>query len=170
MPRVRRCQYNNCHALVELPLHYCSRHMQYEEKYKEQRERYSRKRYNKYQRNRKTEKKAQYQFYRTRQWVHLRQSVLDKQHYLCQYCLAQGKLTPNSKTVDHIIPIEVNHQLKAASSNLAVTCRTCHQLKTQWEQGYYGTGSANQATNAPQIRSIATIARIIQNKKDTPRL
>lgn len=161
MPRVRRCRYDNCHALVELPLHYCSQHIHYEAKYKQERERYSRSRYNKYQRNRNDEKKEQYQFYRSKQWVHLRKSVLDRQHYLCQYCLAKGKLTPNSKTVDHIVPIEVNSQLKADSSNLATTCRACHNLKTEWERRYYGTGAGNKRTNAPQIQNIKTIVRLM---------
>lgn len=33
MPRVRRCRYKDCHAMVELPDHYCQRHYSYEAEY-----------------------------------------------------------------------------------------------------------------------------------------
>ncbi|WP_249192653.1 hypothetical protein [Weissella minor] len=51
-------------------------------------------RYNKQTRNRNETKQKQTSFYRTKQWVELRKVVLNRDSYLCQYCAAQGRVTP----------------------------------------------------------------------------
>lgn len=86
MPRYRRCRQPNCHAMVQFPNHYYPKHFEHEAEYLANRQRWARKH------------SEQYKFYRSKQWVDLRQSVLNHDHYLCQYCKAIGKLTPNSKT------------------------------------------------------------------------
>ena len=60
MPMVRRCRAEGCHALTERPLHYCSKHSSMEAAYTEERQRYSRTRYNKRVRNRDDESKERY--------------------------------------------------------------------------------------------------------------
>ena len=70
-------------------------------------------------------------------WDKLRQSILERDKYLCQQCLRDGVLTglvignrkhPRGATVDHITP-------KAEGgtddpSNLEALCRLCHERKT----------------------------------------
>ena len=51
MGKVRRCRYEGCHVIIDRPSYYCEQHKQHEAEYAAQRERYSRKRYNKYTRN-----------------------------------------------------------------------------------------------------------------------
>lgn len=153
MPRVRRCRYPGCHAMVKLPDHYCREHYKHEAEYLAKRQRWARshgksyqRKYNTQARRRDDTKSAQYHFYRTKQWQSLRQLVLDRDHYVCQYC---GR--PNSNTVDHIVPIEYDQQGMADVSNLATICRSCHYAKTQWEQKYYGTGNGNTLKDVEPI-------------------
>lgn len=163
MPAVQRCKYKDCHALVERPALCCAKHKQYEQELKEQRERYSRSRYNKYKRNQDEDKKEQYSFYRSRLWSSLRLNCLKRDNYICLYCLAQGRVTANSKIADHIIPIEFNPTLKAELKNLATTCRECHNLKTIWEQKYYGTGQNNEIKkDAKEIHDIKIISNLMR--------
>lgn len=178
MPRYRRCRQPNCHAMVQFPNHYCPKHFEHEAEYLANRQRWARKHSEQYQhkekqynhhyntvtRNRNDNRSEQYRFYRSKQWVDLRQSVLNHDHYLCQYCKAIGKLTPNSKTVDHIIPIAFDHNLMASSSNLATICNKCHRLKTKWEQEYYGTGQGMEMKNVPEISEISKIVLLMHQK------
>lgn len=106
MTRVRRCRQQGCHQMVELPDHYCAKHYAHEAEYLASRQKRARSgdqmarhKYNTVTRYRTYDKREQYQFYRGKQWQSLRQLVLDRDHYVCQYC---GR--PNSNTVDHIVP------------------------------------------------------------------
>lgn len=164
MPRYRRCRYPDCHAMVQLPDHYCKQHHSHEAEYLANRQRWARshdkqyqRKYNHVTRYRNDVKSEQYNFYRTTTWVRLRQQALDRDHYVCQYC---GQ--PNSKTVDHIVPIEYDPTRKASIDNLATICRQCHRLKTQWEQSYYGTGQGHHRQDVPEIRDISKISRLMK--------
>ena len=164
MPRYRRCRYPGCHAMVQLPDHYCATHHDHEAEYLANRQRWARshskqyqRKYNHVTRYRSDIKNEQYSFYRTRTWVTLRQQVLDRDHYVCCYC---GQ--PNSKTVDHIVPIEFDPTRKASIDNLATICRRCHRAKTQWEQSYYGTGQGHHRQDVPEIRDISKISRLMK--------
>ena len=159
MVKVRRCRQLGCHAMVQFPNHYCTQHYEHEAEYLANRQRWARShdkqyqhKYNHVTRYRNDTKTEQYNFYRTRTWARLRQQVLDRDHYVCQYC---GQ--PNSKTVDHVIPIEYDSKLKASLDNLATICRKCHRLKTDWEHTYYGTGRRNKLKQVPEIPDIKTI-------------
>ncbi|ANZ59334.1 HNH endonuclease [Fructilactobacillus lindneri] len=167
MPKVRRCRYELCNRLVPYPNHYCNEHKQYEAEYQSKRnkarQRYLQ-RYNKVKRNRDNDSKQRYQFYRSRQWASLRAAVLERDYYLCQYCLAIGHTTPNSRTVDHIVPIEYDDTLKDDINNLAVTCRKCHKEKTDWEQKFYGTGQKNQLKEKPEIKDVEQIVKLMNAK------
>lgn len=164
MPRVRRCRYLGCHAMVQFPNHYCAKHFEHEAEYLASRQcwarahtkRYQHK-YNTVKRYRDDTKSEQYRFYRTKQWQSLRQQVLDHDHYVCQYC---GQ--PNSNTVDHVVPIEFDTSLKANIDNLVVTCKNCHRLKTKWEQSYYGTGEGNHLKKVPEIHEAKIVRRMLE--------
>ncbi|USS86483.1 HNH endonuclease [Fructilactobacillus cliffordii] len=160
MPRVSRCRAVACNKLVPYPKHFCDKHRsqeaEYQAKQNKARKQYF-ERYNKVNRNRDEQTHKRYNFYRTKQWADLRKQVLSRDYYTCQYCKADGKLTPNSRTVDHVVPIEVDSNLRAEASNLATICRACHKLKTDWEQNYYGTGKNNQLKIVPEIKNIECI-------------
>lgn len=169
MPRVRRCRQPGCHAMVNFPDHYCQQHYEHEAEYLASRERWARShdkhythKYNTVTRYRNEDKRQQYNFYRTRQWSHLRQQALERDHYLCQYCKLQGKLTP-AKTVDHLRPIEAFPNDKANINNLAVICGKCHRRKTDWEQRYYGTGQGNELKQVTPISDVSSIVVLMNN-------
>ncbi len=52
----------------------------------------------------------------------LKQEIRERDHYTCQLC---GK--PNSKHVDHIIPLEISHD--NSRGNLRVLCHHCNLLR-----------------------------------------
>ena len=171
MPRTRRCRYPNCHAMVTFPDHYCQQHYEHEAEYLASRQRWARShdkqythKYNTVTRYRNEDKRQQYNFYRTRQWSHLRQQVLERDHYLCAYCKVQGVITP-AKTVDHLVPIEFDETLKANVDNLAVICSKCHRLKTDWEQKTYGTGQGNELKDVEPITDINRIVLMMNEKE-----
>lgn len=160
MARVRRCKQSGCYNMVELPKYYCKQHANQEREYVP-RDKQSVHRYNTVTRNRDDNKRGQYNFYRTKQWVNLRQRVLDEQHYLCQYCKCDG-VVKQGKTVDHVRPLELFPNDGASIENLAVTCSRCHALKTKWEQRYYGSGKDNQLKHVSPVRSIAMINKLMK--------
>lgn len=163
MPQVQRCKVAGCHALIDRDSLCCDKHKAQEQELRAKRERYSRSRYNKYKRNQDEEKKEQYSFYRKGIWSSLRLNCLKRDNYICLYCLAQGRVTANSKIADHIVPIEVNSALKAELKNLATTCSDCHRLKTKWEQKYYGTGQNNEIKkDAKEIHDIKIISNLMR--------
>ena len=178
MPRFRRCRQRGCHSMVQYPNHYCSKHFEHEAKYLAERKKWARKhseqyknkerhynhKYNTVTRNRNDNRSEQYKFYRSKQWVGLRQATLDRDHYLCQYCKVIGKLTPNSKTVDHIVPIAYDQSLRDVKDNLVTICSHCHRLKTKWEQKYYGTGQGMNLKTVPEISEIYKIVLLMNQK------
>lgn len=170
MPRVRRCRYPGCHAMVKYPHHYCKQHFEHEAEYLASRMKWARSRqksyvhrYNTVTRNRNKVKQDQYNFYRTKQWQDLRQMVLGRDNFVCRYCQTIGRIVP-SKTVDHIVPLEVAPNKKVDISNLATICGKCHRLKTDWEQRYYGTGQGHQRKRVPEINSIKKIVLLMHEK------
>lgn len=147
MPMVRRCKAEGCRALAERPAHYCTTHHSMEAAYTEERQRYSRTRYNKRVRNRDDESKERYAFYRSKTWSSIRKIALERDHYLCQYCLALGIVTPNSRIGDHVTPVEVAPELRTDPANVATACRACDNAKRVLEQQIYGTGQGNTLHN-----------------------
>lgn len=168
MPRVRRCRQPGCHAMVQLPNHYCTEHFEHEAEYLANRQRWARSNsrayshhYNQVTRNRTMDKIEQYQFYRSRQWQVLRRQALDRDYFVCQYC---GR--PDSKTVDHVVPIEYDPSLKASLDNLATTCSRCHRLKTDWEQDYYGTGQHGELKAIEEIHDVDKIKHMLLDGRE----
>lgn len=154
--------------MVQFPHHYCTKHFDHEAEYLANRQRWARShgkhyqhRYNTQTRYRNAESSERYRFYQTKQWSSLRKQALDRDHYVCQYC---GQ--PNSRTVDHIIPIAVDHSKATDIDNLATICRQCHRVKTDWEKDYYGTGKDNHLTGAMEIGDIAIVLKAMRSRQN----
>ena len=152
--------------MVQFPNHYCTKHFEHEAEYLANRQRWARahskqyqRKYNNVTRYRNDTKSKQYQFYKTKTWAVLRQQVLDRDHYVCQYC---GQ--PNSRTVDHIVPIEYDQQRMASIDNLATICRKCHHKKTQWEQSYYFVHRDEPNAKAVEIHDVNIVKDIIRKQ------
>ncbi|MDB8867668.1 HNH endonuclease [Pediococcus acidilactici] len=160
--------------MCPMPNHYCPKHAEHEAEYLASRAKWNNRernkakvhQYNTVIRNRNDNKREQYNFYRTRQWSHLRQQVRERDHYVCQYCKAIGKFTPDCKTVDHIVPIEVDANIKANVDNLVVSCRRCHYRKTEWERKYYGTGNGNKLKNVKPITNINEVMLLMNGRSN----
>jgi len=142
---VRRCKHCGCHNLVNGNSPFCKEHIAdlsaYEERIAKQRSHIKRhtKLYNKDTRNQSEERRQRESFYHLKQWKKIREYVLRRDNYLCQYCLRFGIIRP-SKTVDHIVPGQVASDLITDVDNLATICYSCHRRKTDWEKGFYRTG------------------------------
>lgn len=164
IPRVRRCRYRGCTKFAMVPNHYCSKHIKHEAEYQAERDKYryhqSTKatswRYNHVTRYRNKAKTAQNKFYHTKQWQSLRQVVFNRDYHLCQYCRVNA-----GNVVDHVVPIEVDSSLIDSVDNLVTCCRNCHQIKTRWEELWYGTGLHNTKTGNPEIHSIEAIREMM---------
>lgn len=169
MPRVVSCHHYGCHKLAVYPKHFCSEHIDEEQAFMEKRLKwhnahkkdYTHK-YNTIKRVRNDVKREQNGFYHTKQWQTLRQQVLDKQHYLCQYCLLHERVTP-AKTVDHRVSLVFDPDKKADVSNLDTICPECHHLKTEWEQTYYFKNGVKQ--DVDEIKDIKMIDYVMRKVK-----
>jgi 5-methylcytosine-specific restriction enzyme A len=67
-----------------------------------------------------------------RPWRRLREQILQRDKYLCQYCLPVGRVREATE-VDHKTPLSKGGTDKP--ENLASTCHSCHETKTMQEQG-----------------------------------
>lgn len=90
--------------------------------------------------------------------------MLERDNYLCQYCMARGRMTPG-KIVDHIILYEFDPSKRDDMSNLATTCSVCHTAKTRWEQDYYGTGTGNELKNVASVPDIEYLPDFMDSAK-----
>lgn len=81
----------------------------------------------------------EYKFYKTKEWLQLRQSILDKYHNECQECLKQGKYT-EAKNVHHINELKQRPDLALneyytdsmtgeRKRNLIPLCVECHNIQ-----------------------------------------
>jgi hypothetical protein len=68
----------------------------------------------------------------SRPWERLRQQVLARDRYLCQRCLAFGRVT-RATEVDHVIPLEQGGR-EDDSRNCQSLCHDCHLIKTATER------------------------------------
>ncbi|MCC8381544.1 HNH endonuclease [Xenorhabdus sp. PB30.3] len=65
------------------------------------------------------------------QWDKLKTRVKQRDNFLCQHCLRQGRVVTGT-TVDHIQPKA--HGGTDALSNLQLLCEACHRQKTATER------------------------------------
>ena len=72
-------------------------------------------------------------FYKSREWMDLRDKTLKRDRYICQMCgvrcLGKKKDLP-SPQVDHIETIRDRWDLRLTPSNLRVLCKPCHSKHT----------------------------------------
>ena len=62
-------------------------------------------------------------FYLTTQWKHKRQEILERDHFECQECKRNGKVTTINDSIleiDHIKPLEDYPELAYDNDNLQV--------------------------------------------------
>ena len=65
-------------------------------------------------------------FYHWPVWRRLRIQALERDHYLCQECLRQGRLTAATE-VHHKQEIRTHPELALVLSNLESLCWKCHE-------------------------------------------
>lgn len=87
--------------------------------------------YDKYKRDKKTE-----EFYKSGEWIIVRQQALIRDKGLCQECL-KNKMISIATEVDHIIPIKVRWDLRLKLDNLRSLCHKCHMAKTAEDKRIY---------------------------------
>lgn len=71
-------------------------------------------------------------FYGSTKWRNLRLAILERDHYECQWCKAEGRLTTQYDSileVDHIKELETNPELAIDPDNLRTLCKDCHNKR-----------------------------------------
>ena len=63
----------------------------------------------------------------TYRWQKKRNDVKERDHYLCVYCLAQGKINYEDLEVHHIEPLEERPDLAYEDDNLITLCGQDHE-------------------------------------------
>lgn len=110
------CAKSGCKNICEG--RYCSEH-QYLDEQKSQRH----KEYDRSIRHRRD--KDITEFYHSPEWQAVRLQALMRDHYLCQECLRQKKIT-TADMVHHKKPVRLYWQLRLVLSNLESLCNYCH--------------------------------------------
>ena len=95
-------------------------------------------------------------FYKSRAWRQLRREALQRDHYLCQDCMAakaRGEMIrPRAATVvHHMQPVELRPDLSLDLDNLISLCDPCHN-KRHPEKG--GSPDSGRKTAPTGIRVI----------------
>jgi 5-methylcytosine-specific restriction enzyme A len=109
---------------------YCEQHKHLAER--RERSRKNDKEYDKHKRNQQAKV-----FYHSREWERLRQAALARDHYLCQHCLRDNRIT-RAVIVDHIVPISVDWSKRLSLDNTQSLCHPCHNRKTAEDKRRYG--------------------------------
>ena len=65
-------------------------------------------------------------FYHTPAWRRLRIKALERDHYLCQNCLRNHRITAATE-VHHLMPVEDHPDLALVLDNLESLCWDCHE-------------------------------------------
>lgn len=65
------------------------------------------------------------------EWRHLRQQILERDHWECRWCKEAGRVTSRDAIleVDHIKPLEEYPELALDPGNLEVLDKECHNKK-----------------------------------------
>lgn len=107
---------------------YCRVHI--DQEYRDMKERY--RYYDEHIRDQKSR-----EFYHSKEWQRIRQVALTRDHYLCQHCLRENRITP-ADVVDHIVPVRVDWSKRLSLDNLQSLCHACHNKKTAEDKRKYG--------------------------------
>lgn len=117
---LKPCRKIGCSNLTRDISGYCEQHKKEaieRERHRKQQE------YKRYDDQRKQEK--EWHFYKSNEWKRIREMALARDHYLCQECLKEGKLTVAS-TVHHIIEIKEDWSKRLDLDNLITLCEYHH--------------------------------------------
>ena len=71
-------------------------------------------------------------FYSSSEWRRLREEVLRRDHWECQWCKLEGKVVTNADTileVDHIKELEYYPELALDIDNMRTLCKECHNKR-----------------------------------------
>lgn len=82
---------------------------------------------------RKQGKRQAEQFRSTYAWQKKRGEIKQRDHYLCVYNLAHGRLVYEGLEVHHIIPIEERPDLALEDNNLITLSQAAHELAERGE-------------------------------------
>lgn len=77
-------------------------------------------------------KEARAKFYSSSEWKRLRQECLEHDHYECQWCKQEGRVTSTYDSileVDHIQELEHHPELALELDNLRTLCKDCHNKR-----------------------------------------
>lgn len=86
-----------------------------------------------------TTKQSRARFYTSSEWRRLRQSILERDHFECQWCKAEGRvMTDAVLEVDHIKELAQYPELAMEPDNLRTLCKDCHN-KRHNRMNYRGT-------------------------------
>lgn len=75
---------------------------------------------------------ARRKFYNSMAWRNLRDEILSRDNFECQWCKAEGKVSTRFNTiieVDHIKELEHYPELAMEPSNLRCLCKECHNKR-----------------------------------------
>lgn len=155
--KMHRCSEAGCRTLVPVGQRYCAIHEPLHRRKVDPR---TYKRYDR-ERNADGERKERHDFYNKSAWKRTAKAIREE-HPMCGYCELWDRVTPG-EMVDHIVPREFDRSLELDTDNLITSCKACHVLKTNWEQGYYGTGQGNcLRSDAIPIKSAKLIAFVFE--------
>ncbi|MFT8392387.1 MAG: HNH endonuclease signature motif containing protein [Liquorilactobacillus ghanensis] len=74
------------------------------------------------------------EFYHSREWRAVRQTVLERDCYLCQECRRNG-IVKQGNTVHHKIHLRDDWSKRLDMNNLETICQQCHN-REHFEKGY----------------------------------
>lgn len=86
-------------------------------------------------------------FYKSKKWRRARAQALERDHYICQDCMAAkrrgAKIRPRSATVvHHIKSVEERPDLKLELDNLISLCAECHNKRHPEKGGWQAEAAA----------------------------
>jgi len=79
-----------------------------------------------------TSKETRAAFYNSGDWRTKRQEILARDHYECQWCKAEGRVTVadiSTLEVDHIKELAEYPELALDDNNLRTLCKDCHNKR-----------------------------------------
>lgn len=127
MPK-KVCNEQGCNTLIDISDRYCAKHKQDKKMQDAKRDKI----YNATTRNQKHSN-----FYNSHLWRKVRKQVMNRTGGLCKQCLALD-MNIKADVVDHIIPIEIDWNLRLRLDNLQPLCNVCHNKKTAQDKIKYG--------------------------------